>query len=156
MAYLTTVPSLKELIELEREERAVGYARTEQLIGFRGRFHEGGGPQRARHLLGNAAAGADFHPRQVLHLVDRPLGVEHLAGAVREHPEQLDAFVFANGVQMLPVDPREGDRVDFGSGAAARQLRQQRQDVAGGRVAGGDIGNVDKAVLDGIEGTRRG
>ena len=51
-------------------------------------------------------------------LLDR----EHLARAVREHAEQLDALVFVGGLEVLPVNARERDRVDLGGGAGAGQL----------------------------------
>ena len=53
------------------------------------------------------------------------------------------------------MDARVGHRVDHGGGAAARQLGQQRQHVAGGRVACRDVGDVDEAIPDRIEGAGR-
>ena len=127
----------------------------EQLVGFRGRLDEGRGAQRARHLLGDAPAGADLEAGEVLDLGDRKLRIEHLSGAVREHTEQLDALVLSRRVEILPVDARVGDRVDRGSCAAARQLGQRHQHVAGRRVACRDVGNVDQAILDRVKGAWR-
>ncbi len=139
------------MIELGGKERTVGDAGAEQLVGFGRRLDERRGPERARHLLGDAAAGADLHAGQVLDLGDRPLGVEHLARSVREDAEQLDALVLADLLQIFPMDARVGHRVDHRGGATARQLGQERQHVAGGRVARRDIRDVDELVPDGVE-----
>ena len=70
-------------------------------------------------------------------------------------PSSLTPLYSPTCVQILPMDARVGDRIDLGGGAAARQLGQQRQHVAGRRVAGGDVGDVDEAVLDRVEGAGR-
>ena len=143
------------MIDSSGKERAVGDAGAEQLVGLGRRLDEGRSAERARHLLGNAAAGADLHAGEVLDLVDRPLGVEHLARPMGEDAEQLDALVFADLLQILPMDARVGHRIDHGGGAAARQLGQQRQHVAGGRVARRDVGDVDEVIPDRVEGAGR-
>src|SRR2546425_7400733 len=56
-----------------------------------------------------------------------PLG-EHLAGAVGEDTQQLHALVLADLVQVLPVDPRVGDRVDERGVPGAGQLREHRSE----------------------------
>ena len=147
--------SLKEIIELERKERTVGDAGAEQFIGLGRRLHECRSSERARHLLGNAAASADLHTGEILDLVDRPLGVEHLARTMREDAQQLDALVLTDLLQIFPMDAREGHRVDRRGGAAARQLSQQRQDMAGGRIACRDVGDVDEVISDRVESTGR-
>ena len=73
-----------------------------------------------------------------------------------EHAEQFDALVLADLLQVLPVDARIGHRVDHGGGAAARQLGNERQHVAGGRVARRDIRDVDEVIPDRIECAGRG
>ena len=92
------------MIDSEREEGAVGDAGAQQLVGFGRRLDEGGGAERACHLLGDAAAGADLHAGEVLDLGDRPLGVEHLPGSMGEDAEQLDALVLSD----LPADTSNG------------------------------------------------
>src|SRR5205823_12260074 len=56
---------LDQAVELERddrflrEEHSVGDSRGKQLVGLGRRLDEGRGAERARHRLGDAAAGAD-------------------------------------------------------------------------------------------------
>ena len=156
MAYFTTVSSLNEMIDSSGKNVPSATPEAQQLVGFRRRLDEGRGAERLGHLFGDAAAGADLHAGEILDLVDRPLGVEHLPRAVREHAEQLDALVFADRLKIFPVDARERDRIDFGGGAAARQFGQQRQHMPRRRVARGHVGDVDQAVLDGVESARSG
>src|SRR2546430_5321533 len=47
------------------------------------------------HRLSDAAPGADLHALQVRQGLDRPLGIEHLAGPVGEDAEQVHALVLA-------------------------------------------------------------
>src|SRR5437773_833317 len=91
---------------LEREEGAVGDAGAQELVGLGRRLDEGRGAEGARHLLGDAAAGADLHAGEVLDLGDGPLGIEHLPRSVGEDAEQLYALVLADRLQVLPMDAR--------------------------------------------------
>src|SRR5262245_45565709 len=96
---------------LHRKEHTVGNPALQELVGFGSRLDEGGGPQRLGDRFGDATARANLEPLDVVDASDRTLG-EHLAGAVREHSEQLHALVFVDLGEVLPVDSRVRDRVD--------------------------------------------
>src|SRR3712207_8906805 len=66
----TTLCRSHDLVELERDDRlereegAVRHAGAQELVGLRRGLDERRCAERAGHLLGDAAAGADLHARE--------------------------------------------------------------------------------------------
>ena len=99
------------------------------------RVDDDGSTERPRHGLGDASAGAKLHSLQVRQPLDGAPCVEQLPGAVGEHGEQVNAFVFPGVVKITPVQAVIGDGGDFGGLPCAGKLGDQRQQQAARRVA---------------------
>ena len=107
--YLISLSSLNDSIDSCGNQHAVHHARRQQFVGLRRRLERHVHAQRLADVVDHAAADAELDAVQVVQRLDRPLGVEDDAGAVREHGDHLQAAVLVELGQVLLVDALVGD-----------------------------------------------